>query len=138
MKIAEQINLVVDARAKLEEALTLRHEAYQQWEEDNAFILDDETNARLACQEAETKLRELALLTYAETGDKTVAPGVGIRVMTKLGYDNQEAMIWAMEHKLALKLDTPAFEKIAKTNPLPFVLITDEIQATIATALAKI
>ena len=138
MTIVEQINAVVDTRARLKESLTKRHESYQQWEADNAIILDDESNARLACQEAETELRELAIQIYADTGSKDVAPGIGIRVMTKLGYDGKVAMEWAMEHKLALKLDSSAFEKIAKTSNLTFVTVTEEPLATIATALAKI
>ena len=136
--ITEQINVVVDARGKAREATDQRAKAYIVWLEANQQLFDDEREAKDLCQGAESKLRGLALETYAETKDKAVAPGVGIRVMTKLGYDGKEAMAWAMEHKLALKLDTSNFEKIAKTSNLPFVIITEEPSATIATELLKV
>jgi len=137
-QLKEQINAVVEAREKAQEATTRRTEAYQKWVEVNQPLIDNESNAKSACQEAEVKLREMALETYAETGEKAVAPGIGIRVMTRLNYENQKAMEWAIEHKLALKLDSSAFEKIAKTSTLPFVTITEEPQATIAAELNKV
>lgn len=136
--IREQINAVVEARAKVQEATLERTQSYLLWLETNQPLIDSETNAKTACQEAEVKLRELALETYAETGDKTVAPGVGIRVMSRLGYNNKEAFEWAIKHELALKLDSSAFEKIAKTSDLAFVTITEEPTATIATELLKV
>ena len=138
LTIAERINAVVEARGKLKEALTLRHDAYQQWEKDNAFILDDEADARLACQEAEGKLREMAVETYLKTLDKAVAPGVGIRVLTRLDYDSKVAMDWAVKHSLALALDKKAFEAIAATTTLDFVVAREEPTATIATELKPV
>ena len=138
MTITEQINEVVDAREKAREANSLRVASYNGWVEANQSLFDNEKSAKSDQDLAEIKLRELAIQTYTETGDKAVAPGIGIRVLTKLGYDGKEAMDWAVEHKLALKLDTSTFEKIAKTSNLPFVIITEEATATIATELAKI
>lgn len=138
MELKEQINVVVVARRLAQEAIALKTEAYQNWVSANQQLLDNEADAKTVCQEAEASLREAALLVYAEVGEKTVAPGIGIRVMTRLNYDSQEAMTWAMEHKLALKLDTSAFEKIAKTSSLPFVNTTEEPQATIATDLKEV
>ncbi len=136
--IKAQINLVVVARVKMAEAILLKALAYQKWVEANLSLFEDENNARAACQEAEAKLRELAVASYIETGEKAVAPGIGIRVMTCLTYDGQDALDWAMEHKLALKLDSPTFEKIAKTSKLLFVNIAEEPQATIATELNRV
>ena len=136
--LREQINIVVEARGKVKEATKLRVSAYQEFVEANQPLLDNESNAKTACEEAETILRNLALISYAETGEKAVAPGIGIRVMSRLGYDVKEAMAWALDHKLALKLDSSAFEKIAKTSDLPFVTTTEEPQATIATELEKV
>ena len=136
-QLKEQINAVVEARELALEATMRRVEAYKSWAEANQQLLDNEGAAKTACQEAEAELRELALQIYAVTGDKAVAPGIGIRVMTRLNYDDREAMSWALEHKLALKLDTSAFEKIAKTSNLMFVTILEEPSATIATELKR-
>ena len=137
-QLREQINAVVEARKKVQEATEQKTSAYQKWVEANQPLIDHESNAKSACQEAETELREMTLQEYVETGNKSPLPGIGIRIMTRLNYESQKAMEWAMEHKLALKLDSSAFEKIAKTSNLPFVSITDEPTATIATELAKV
>ena len=133
-----QINAVVKARQNAQQAAELRTSAYNKWVEEYSPLLDDEAVAKSLCQEAEGKLRELALEVYAGTGDKAVAPGIGIRVMTRLDYENKDAMDWAIEHKLALQLDATTFKKIALTSNLPFVTITEEPQATIATELVKV
>lgn len=86
----------------------------------------------------ENVLRETAVAVYRETGSKQPHPGVGIRVGTVLTYRPEEAMAWAMEHKLALQLDTRQFEQIAKTAPLPFVAKRDEPKATIASDLGAV
>lgn len=137
-ELKEQINAVVEARVAVKEATELRASEYQKWLKTNQHLFDFENNAKFDCQEAEATLRNLALETYAVTGDKAVALGIGIRVKTVLNYEDKEAMSWAMEHKLALKLDFSAFEKIAKTSNLMFVTITEEPQATIATELSKV
>ncbi len=89
--IREQINAVVEAREKSQQAAELRTSAYNKWVEEYSPLLDDEAVAKSLCQEAEGKLRELALEVYAGTGDKAVAPGVGIRVMTRLNYEGKES-----------------------------------------------
>lgn len=132
------INEVVKAREWAKEATERRTSEYQKWVEANQSLLDHEKFLKEACLEAEANLRDMALQSYAQTGNKTVAPGVGIRVMTKLNYDAKEAMAWAMEHSLALTLDKKAFEAIAKTTPLGFVVSTEEPIATIAQDLSKI
>ncbi len=137
-ELKAQINMVVVTRRLAEGASANRAEAYQSWLELHQHLFDHENDAKTACQEAEDQLREMTIQAYAETGNKAPEIGVGIRVRTILDYEPQDAMMWAVEHKLALKLDTSAFEKIAKTNNLPFVTISEEAQATIATDLQEL
>ena len=138
MTITEQVNTVVEARANAKHATEVRTNLYEEWLATYHAVIETEKAMKETCQEAEVKLRELALQIFAETKDKAVAPGIGIRVLTKLDYDSKTAMAWAMEHKLALKLDTTSFEKIAKTNNLEFVTIYEEPQATISQELARV
>ena len=138
MTIAEQINAVVEARKRMQGATLLRKEAYERWAEENDHLFVLEKNTKETCQEAETKLRELAVETYLKTLDKAVAPGVGIRVLSKLNYDSKAAFNWAIEHKLALKLDEKKFADYAKDGTMDFVIITEEPQATIATELEPV
>lgn len=137
-ELREQINTVVEAREKARELKRQRDVLLEEWNKANQVLFDTLTQAGAEVAEAEAKLRELALQSYAETGEKTVAPGIGIRVMSRLDYDTKVAMEWAMEHSLALTLDKKSFETFAKATPLEFVTISEEATATIATELVKV
>ena len=63
--------------------------------------------------------------------------GVAIRIVTKLRYDDAEALKWAKHHDVALALDKRTFEKVAAVTPPDFVEIVTEPQAMIATDLEK-
>ncbi len=134
-QLQEQIKVVAEARNKAVEATISRVKALTDWQEANNKLYDSERDTKATCQEAEETLRELTLQAYAETGDKAPAEGVGIRERTVLAYENKIAFDWAKAHKMALKLDVSAFEKIAKVDPPDFVKITTGPQATIATNL---
>lgn len=57
-------------------------------------------------------LSELAKHEYIKTGEKQLIGGLGIRVGTKLVYDDAEALAWGYRHELCLSLDRRAFEKL--------------------------
>ena len=82
-------------------------------------------------EQAEAALRQLAVQRYQATGQKTLAPGVKVRDLTRLTYDPQTALAWAIEHRLALRLDVKAFEQIARVTPLACVTLHLEPQATL-------
>lgn len=93
--------------------------------------------------EAEFDLRTEALNEYAATTRKTGLCGgaCGVRVNIALDYDAKIALDWAIEHRLALKLDVPAFEKILKASPFAcadFVLVREVPQATIKSDLSDV
>lgn len=134
-QLKEQIKVVVRARAKAQEAIEAKNASYTEWENNNQMLLDAMADTSQLRGDAETALRELTLQAYAQTGNKTPVLGVGIREVTKLEYDTQVAFNWAIEHTMALRLDTSAFEKIAKVSPPDFVKVFQEPQATIATQL---
>ncbi|KKK49883.1 hypothetical protein LCGC14_3130580 [marine sediment metagenome] len=137
-ELKEQIQVVIEARHEATVAKEAVKMAQEKWEEENDLIIAEAFNANRLVIEEEGRLRELTLQSYAETGEKAVAPGVGIRETTKLEYDTKTAFDWAVGHTMALKLDTSAFEKIVKADPPDFVKITTEPQATIATELNKV
>jgi len=134
-QLKEQIKVVVETRCKAQTLKEMVSELRTEWEKYNAQTLDNLTQAGADVAAEEAKLRELTLQAYAETGNKAPIEGVGIREVTKLEYDEKVAFDWAKAHKMALKLDTKAFEKIAKADTPDFVKIITEPQATIATQL---
>ena len=133
--LKSQIRVVAKAQQKTAELKSQRDILLKAWNDDNRELFDTLTQAGAEVAEVEAKLRELTLLAYAQTGNKAPTPGVGVREITKLEYDGVVAFDWAVEHKMAIKLDVSAFEKIAKASPLDFVTISLESQATIATQL---
>ena len=136
-ELEEQIKVVSRARRAAQIAVKCKLGKLAAWEKQNREMLDLCTEIVQRVSAEETTLRELTLQAYSETGDKAPAPGVGIRERTVLTYDGKVAFDWAKAHKMALKLDTSAFEKIAKADPPDFVKITTEPQATIATELSR-
>ena len=134
-KLEEQIKVVAEARAKEQVHKGVVDDLRFLWEKSNATILTTVAQAKVDVSVEEAKLREPTLKAYAETGDKAPAPGVGIRERTVLTYDNKVAFDWAKAHKMALKLDTSAFEKIVKADTPDFVKVSTEAIATIATEL---
>ena len=134
-KLESQIKVVAEARDRLQWAKTTVQDMRDIWERRYADELSEMSSASLQVAEAEALLRELTLQAYAETGNKAPAVGVGVREVTTYFYDPTEALTWAKEHSLCLKLDVEAFKKQVKVSPLPFVTATTEPQATIATEL---
>ena len=135
--IREQTEMVARGRC----LLTLLQEKLMKyranWEKENAGLIESIAALRENVAEQEDQLRGLALANYEETGNKHPSPGVDIRVLTTVEYGDMDALLWAMEHKIALFLDRVVFERIAKTNSLPFVVLRESPQATIETDLTK-
>ena len=86
----------------------------------------------------EARVRSIALDMYAQTGNKHPFLGADVRVSQRVQYAESRAYDWALEHKLALQLNKKAFEAIAKSQGLGFVMIVEEPSATIAADLAKV
>lgn len=136
--LEEQIKEVQVTREVLMRLVTIKAGLVMDFETRNRDVFNALSVAKEECTKAEQTLRDLTLQAYQETGNKAPAPGVDVRIITKLIYDAGEALEWAKQHVLALKLDTPVFEKIAKASKLDFVEMREEPQATIATDLSKV
>ncbi len=133
MTICDAIRMVVESRQRHRSLKTQVQTLKQEFAVCHAALFKEEALGKEAVMEAETALRALAVDIFRCTAQKTVHPGVKIREVTQLAYDPKRALDWAMEHRMALTLDAKAFEKIAKAASLPFVQVTVEPQATLAT-----
>ena len=132
-----QIKIVAELREKVREIKEQKAESFIAWEKANSELLESIESNTAALSGHEELLRQMVLETYSENGEKNPAPGVGIREYKKINYEPAVAFDWAVNHKMALKLDVSAFEKIAKASPLEFVTITTVPQATIAADLSE-
>lgn len=145
MTTQTDLNLLVKDVAHLrqqhEAAAQKVRDAKQRWDDENADIVLSARNLGDALTFAEKNLRDRAIAEFKATGDKAPCEGVAINMFRRIDYDPQQALGWALDHKLCLNLDKRAFEKTAKATGanggLSFVHITEEPQATIATDLSQ-
>lgn len=120
--------------ASVKSVLKDKREAFEATIADTISAMTDATNAR---ELAEATVRGLAVAMYLESGEKKPAKGVDVVESSKLKYDPAKGFEWAVEHKVALALDTKAFEKIAKASPLPFVTVEVTPTTRIASDLTE-
>ena len=137
-EIKEQIKVVIEARELVRKLKNEKKDLLERWEKNNKELLYQIDLQGAWLEDEEAELRDRTLKAYTETGNKAPAPGVGIREVTKYAYDQAEALKWAIEHKMALKLDETKFKNHVKADPPDFVVVSTEPQATIATELQVI
>ena len=137
MTILEGIAEVAKLRRLTAEQYERKKDSQEKWRLDNQGLLADLDIKEEALSIAEGALRKMTIEAYRQTGEKQPAPGVGVRVTTRLRYELNKAFEWAQDHHIALKLDVGTFEKLAKAQPLPFVEMIEDAQATIAADLQK-
>lgn len=131
------IHAVVVARKAEANSRAMLDKMRADWEAANAEFIGVVRKSSEERDGYEAQLRALILAEYEKTGSKKPAPGLGVRVVTKIQYDATSAFTWAMKHGLALKLDIGAFEKLARSTEMPFVTTTQEATATISPDLTE-
>ena len=137
MDLNEQISLVRALRKTVATQADMISEGRKQWDNDNRVILASVEADRARLREEEKKLRAATLEAYQETGNKKPAPGVGIRVVKEMFYDDDEAIQWAIRANAlpCLSLQKANFKKVAEGLKLGFVDIREIPQATISKEL---
>jgi len=84
------------------------------------------------------EIKAAGLAAYADTESKRPHPAVGIRIKTKVTYDEKEALAYCMEHLTpAVRLNTKVFEDLAKKTPLPVATVYYEPSVTISPDLSE-
>jgi len=103
-----------------------------------ATAQDSERNLKLAIEDAEAKVRNLALAEHALSGDTKPAEGVLVKLFGKVVYEPQDIWSWCIVNAPKyLQLDIKAFEKAApvlRDLGAP-VELTKEARVQIATDL---
>jgi hypothetical protein len=135
--LEEQILMVQGLRASLESRAKQLHELQVAFNRANAALIENKCKLESDCSKAEARLRELTLEAYRATGSKKPAPGVGVRIVKQLYYDEAEALAWAIESgaEACLCLQKTNFKKVAEGLALPFAKIEEVAQAMIAKEL---
>ena len=140
----QRVTTMLDKVRKLHELRQIQanyaealQQSHQVWKDENAGLIANKNELDTDIVKLTAELKAARVDLY-DGEDKSKMFGVGIREETVLYYIHQDAYNWAVEHKLALKLDTKVFEKLAKTGPpIDFVTVEKQPQATIATDLSE-
>ena len=132
------IAVVVEARQRAAELREQWEVLRGEWQAAHRELLEAAGAAQARALMAEEALRNAALATYNATGDKHPAPGVEVKMGTKMVYDPAEALAWAVEHGMCLALAKGAFEKVAKASPIPCVQVVETSFVALATELQEV
>ena len=112
------------------------------FEKTYADVIADAAQAKEAESEAERIVRTLAVDEFKATGNKAPCVGVSIVLTKELAYDKAKVTEWALAAMPDLitpaQINVKAFEKIARTVPLPMVTITETPAVRIASELPAV
>lgn len=128
-------------RADLAEVTATLAERKRRYEVSIAGLSEQKAALAQQVTQLEEEIGALAIAAF-ETDpakNKTPVEGVQIKEFEVLTYNGEQALAWAVEKGLAtlpVRLDTKAFEAIAKSTDISFVTKTKEPRAMIAKDLS--
>jgi hypothetical protein len=102
--------------------------------------IDALTTTKRELESIEAEIRGSALVVHDITGEPKPVAGVEIKGFTVYAIDETAALAWAREKQLCLvpeSLDVKALQALAKVQALPFVTVSKEYKAQIATDLTR-
>ncbi len=136
-QVEAQVQKVKGLGATLESKTQELHLLQVEFNQKHADLIESKCKAQSDCDAEEAKLRELTLKAFEVTGSKKPAPGVGIRVVKALQYDETKALHWCVSNQYlnCLSLNKTNFKKVAEGLGPDFVEIKEVPTATIAKEL---
>lgn len=132
MKVEQLVNSLADAKAELASIQAELSVLETEWKEQSGWnrvaakaqVVQEKVN------EADDRLRQFALNSYAQTGRPTIfSPHVYVRLRPKIQYPDDQVVTWAIteNHKQYLRVNKVEFNKLAlqlhNVAPLPFVTV---------------
>lgn len=123
----QEYRICKDILETLKDELKIKKAAF---EAENTKLIDGIIEKQEQLDNHKAIITEQAKEEYEATTQKKLLGGIGIRIVKLLTYELTEALSWAKKHDMALSLDKKLFENIAKTQPLPFVDISEEVKVT--------
>lgn len=109
------------------------------WEISNAEVIKETELSQITFIEIDGAIRQLAIGTYKDTGEKQIGFGVSVRVNTAYEYDEQKAVDYAISHNMPhlLKVDGTKFKKYASITPVGDWLKTVETVSAVVSYTEK-
>lgn len=117
LKHADEVKVVLDA-------------SKAQWETENETDLNNLNMLREEINVLKEGIKVEALTEFKATENKSLLGGIGIRVSEKPIYKEEDALAWATEHGMCLKLNRASFEKVTQIQEIDFVITEEKITVT--------
>lgn len=114
----ETLNTLQQDYENVKNSLKVKEEEFK---ESNNLLFDTIEKLSQSIEEVKEELKYQGIEEFKETGVKKLTGGLSIRELNNVSYDEETALKWALNHSMALKLDTSKFKKIAKIQELDFV-----------------
>ena len=105
MNLKEDLKLLALLRAKAYNLHAAKILAYRQFEDSISPLLKEMRDTDMEIIYMEGIIREHAVDSFRESGDKTPAPGLTVKIFQEIRYNPREAFAWAKEHSIALALE---------------------------------
>lgn len=110
--LADSVAMLAEHRTALAELQSEYNTRLLAFHAEHQPLMDELSSRKARLQEVEGMVRSNALMLFEQTGNKKLVHGVGIRETRTLTYDPDKALEWALQHHLALQLDTKTFQKL--------------------------
>lgn len=117
-KTMQTLKLQRDSYTDASEMLKQRQDLFNN---QNAELINSRLEIQKEIFELENTAREFALKQFEVTKNPIIGYGLKIVQRTQCEYDKDEALTWAINCGLALKLDVSKFKKLAAVQELDFV-----------------
>lgn len=126
--VLKKVKELRDLKTKLKEELIQKQEEFKL---KNSELLDNIEAVDRNLSDKEQESREFMINHYTQTGEKKHKLGLGIRITTKLTYDDIQALNYCKSHDFALTYDKKKFDKLAKIQDIEFVQKEEVVTATL-------
>jgi len=134
MELAKKREALSEIRIALQELIKSITESKEYKE-----LSEKEKSLKQETTELESSIKDEALFWYRQTGNKKPCDGVGIRVMTRVNYNSEDAIDWCITQlPSALTINEKTFERVIKQlQDVPeFVSIEEYPTTTISSDLS--
>jgi len=129
----EKIHILKEKQSKLDLLKSNLSAKKEMFNTENAGLLKEVEVMEDSINTTKEEIKIQAIRDFKENGIKKLYGGIGIRVTSKLFYEEKSAIAWAKENMpvaLVENIDKKQFETYAKSNDLAFVEKTETITAT--------
>jgi hypothetical protein len=128
--MTETVRIYAAKKEEVENLKAILNRKREEFDAENRELIDQLSLAKEELNEVIADVRNDAVFEFAETGKKKLFGGIGIREKTVIKYEEAEALKWAKEKDMFIRLDKKSFENAVPGLSLDFVKIEKDIQVT--------